>query len=170
MRGKGGSISGLAVPGGQSLAGASGVRRWPDGVRRSLIDVWREVEEEIGVPAEPVAMRFAGVRVRSSEGEPGTVDREIQDVFLWRRDDPLDGYKPNPAELEALVEVRIADVLALFRGREEGFEAVALEATDRRERAVWLEPGEFLPSVDRYPFRVAVAALAAMRGDEWIAV
>ena len=59
---------------------------------------------------------------------------------------------------------------ALFRGREEGFEAVALEATDRRERAVWLEPGEFLPSVDRYPFRVAVAALAAMRGDEWIAV
>jgi isopentenyldiphosphate isomerase len=134
-------------------------------------EVWREVEEEIGVQAEPAAMRFAGVRVRSSEAEPGIIDRELQEVWLWRRDDPLDAYAPNPAELEGLVEVPVAPLVRLFAESDRAaILARLLDATTRTERAVGLAPEEFLPSVDRYPYRVAVAVLAALREDEWIAV
>lgn len=136
----------------------------------TIEDVWREVQEEIGVQAAPKEMRFAGVRVRSSESERGIIDREIQDVYLWRRDDPLSGYRPNPAELAALVEVHVESVLAVYAADLESFVASSLDAATGNIASIELAAGEIAPSVDRYPYKVSVAVLAALRNDPWIAV
>ncbi len=140
------------------------------GAGETIDDVWREVEEEIGVPAIAAEMRFAGVRIRSSEREAGIIDREIQDVFLWRRDDPLDEYRPNVAELDGLVEIAVADVIAVYRGQRDRFAVTTLDAHSLRVARSELSADEICPSVDRYPYRVAVAAIAALRGEECIAV
>ncbi len=140
------------------------------GTGETIDDVLREVEEELGVPADLASLRFAGVRVRSSEAEPGIIDREIQDVFLWRRDDSLESYTPDPVELDGLVEVSIDWLLSVFGHGAGSLSTRTLTAATKQVTEVVLRPDEFLPSVDRYPFRVAVAALAALRGDEWIAV
>lgn len=140
------------------------------GAGETIGDVWREVEEEIGVRAVAAEMRFAGVRVRSSERETGIIDREIQDVYLWRRDDPLDGYRPNGTELEGLVEIPVADIIAVYQGRQDRFAATTLDAKTLQALRGELAADEIFPSVDRYPYRVAVAANALLRGDEDIAV
>lgn len=140
------------------------------GQGESIHEAWREVDEEIGVAAVPSELRFAGVRVRSSEGETGIIDREIQDVYLWRRDAPLEDYVPNPAELSGLAEIGLMDIFATYAGRSLPFDARMLDAETHAVAVVRLEPSEIAPSVDRYPYRVAVAVLAALRGDEWIAV
>jgi isopentenyldiphosphate isomerase len=136
----------------------------------TIEDVWREVYEEIGVEAVADEMRFAGVRVRSGENESGIIDREIQDIYLWRRDDPLESYAPNPAELAGLVEIPVENVLGIYSGSPESFAAAVIDAETGKVSAVELEASEVYPSIDRYPYRVAVAVLAALRGDEWIAV
>ncbi|HVL25125.1 MAG TPA: NUDIX domain-containing protein, partial [Thermomicrobiales bacterium] len=41
-------------------------------------EAFREIEEEIGIAADPARIRFAGTRPRSSESMPGIIDREIQ--------------------------------------------------------------------------------------------
>src|SRR5680860_487301 len=61
----------------------------------TLRETLREVEEEIGIEADPAATRYVGVRVRSSESEPGVIDRELQEVFLWERAASLEHYAPN---------------------------------------------------------------------------
>ncbi|MGE3798177.1 MAG: NUDIX domain-containing protein, partial [Thermomicrobiales bacterium] len=140
------------------------------GAGETIEDVWREVQEELGIPAIPGEMRFAGVRVRSNETRQKIIDREIQEVYLWRRDQALCTYRPNPVELAGLVEVRIADVLPVFTGEVASFKAMTLDSHSGHIRDELLNAEEILPSVDRYPFRVAVAVLAALRGDKWIAV
>jgi len=140
------------------------------GAGESIDDVWREVEEEIGVPANPSEMRFAGVRVRSSEREQGIIDREIQDVYLWRRDDPLATFRPNPAELDGLVAIAVADIIAVYSRELDQFTAMTLDADTNATSETRLSATEISPSVDRYPFRVAVAVLTALRGDQHIAV
>ena len=68
-----------------------------------LAETLREVEEEIRHYPRLGELRPLGVRVCANEAQPGIVDREVQDVFLLRDDRPLETFRPNPAELAALV-------------------------------------------------------------------
>ncbi len=136
----------------------------------TLVDVMREVQEEIGVEACREEMRFAGVRVRSYEREADTIDRELQEVYLWRRDEPLDSYLPSVAELEGLFEAPVADILAILSGNANAFSARWLAAGADQTVKIELDRDEFLPSVDRYVYRVAIAVLAALRGDEHLSI
>ncbi len=107
---------------------------------------------------------------RVSEDEPGIIDRELQHVFLWRVDEPLSTFVPNPDELEGLVQLSLDDVLAIF-----GEGIVAADALELKAGSVILTPvlvtrSEFVSGLDRYPFRVAIAVRNALRGDRYIAV
>lgn len=136
----------------------------------SVEETLREVQEEIGRPVTLSELHPVGVRVAVSEDAPNVSDREIQQVFLWRVDDPLSTFAPNPDELESLVQLPIADVLAIF-----GDGIVAADALELKAGSAILTPtlitiSEFAAGIDRYPYRVAIAAMNALRGDRYVSI
>jgi isopentenyldiphosphate isomerase len=136
----------------------------------TLPETLRETEEEIGVVVSLGDLRSLGVRVCANEGEPGIVDRELQDVFLLRSDRPLSDYRPNSAELSALVRVRVADVLALFAGEVRAVGAESLAPGAGEPEPVTIGTDDFIPNIDRYFYRVAIAAGLVLRGARHAAV
>ncbi len=136
----------------------------------TVTDSMREVQEEIGRSVTIAELLPIGVKLAVSEGTPGVIDREIQHVFLWRVDDPLTTFAPNPDELDSLVQIPLADVLAMF-----GDGIVAADALELKAGSAILTPtlvtrSEFAAGIDRYPYRVAIAAMNAMRGDPYISI
>ncbi len=136
----------------------------------SVEETLREVKEEIGRPVTLAELLPVGIRVAVSEDTPRVFDRELQHVFLWRVDDPLSSFTPNPDELESLVQLPLSDVLAIF-----GDGIVAADALELKAGSAILTPSlvtrsEFAAGIDRYPFRVAIAAMNALRGDRYISI
>jgi len=136
----------------------------------TIDDTMREVQEEIGRPVALTELLPIGVRIAVSEDTVGVIDREIQHVYLWRVDEPLAWFVPNPDELEALVQLPLADVLAIF-----GDGIVAADALELKAGSAILTPtlitrSEFAVGIDRYPYRVAIAATNAFRGDRYISI
>ena len=93
------------------------------GAGETVEDAFREVHEEIGIEAQPDLLEAHGTRKAI-----GDVERELQDVFLYREDRPLAEYRPNPAELEGLVKMRLVDALAMYSEAVSQVEAVVLRA------------------------------------------
>ncbi len=128
-------------------------------VGEDINQAFREIDEEIGVIVETDRMRFF-----ESRHALGEVEREIQEVFLYRDDRPLETYRPNPAELEGLVSISVSDAIAIFEQRVPHVEAVVLSAADRRVRPFTVTRDQLLP--DRhfeYYHRVALAIEQALR-------
>jgi isopentenyldiphosphate isomerase len=130
----------------------------------------REVQEEIGRAVTLPELLPVGVRLGVSEDVPGIIDREIQHVYLWRVDEPLSTFAPNPDELESLIQLRLEDVLAIF-----GDGIVAADALELKAGSAILTPtlitrSEFADGIDRYPYRVAIAAMNALRGDRYVSI
>lgn len=130
----------------------------------------REVQEEIGRTVKLPELQPIGIRVTAGEAALGILDREIQHVYLWRVDEPLSNFVPNPDELESLIQLRLDDVLAIF-----GDGVVAADALELKAGSAILTPtlvtrSEFAAGIDRYPFRVAIAASNVLRGDRYVAI
>lgn len=130
----------------------------------------REVREEIGITPAPERTRLLGVRVSVNESTPGVIDRELQTVALLRDDRPLVSYRPNPAELSALIRFPLVATLAFFAGELPVITGEMLSAKATETERATFSPGDFIPSVDRYFFRVAIAIAAALRGESYVAV
>lgn len=132
--------------------------------------VVREIDEEIGLMPAPIELRPIGLRVCANEREPGILDRELQDVFLWRNDAPLDAYRPNPDELVELVKLPLAPLLDLLGGSLAAVSATRLRATSRVIEPTTIERDDFIPTIDRYFYRCAIAAQLALRGERHVSV
>jgi isopentenyldiphosphate isomerase len=134
-------------------------------------DAYREIEEEIGIIAHPVTLRYVGTRPRSAESMPGIIDREIQEVYLYRDDRPLANYRPNAAELEGLVRITLTDALRLFADEVESISGTLLDAHDHTITPLTVTQEMLLPvRVDRYFLKVAVAIDLLLRGEKHILV
>ena len=136
----------------------------------TLDETLREVEEEIGIRVERGQLQSLGVRVCANEAEPGIVDRELQDLFLLRDDRPLAAFQPNPAELAALVRFPLADLLPFLAGETARVAGEAIVPGNAQTQSVTARPDDFIPTIDRYFYRVAIATDRAMRGERFIAV
>jgi isopentenyldiphosphate isomerase len=77
--------------------------------------VGREAHEELGITVTPEELVPIGLRSVVSL-EPGIVDRELQDIFLLRRDLSLAAYIPDPVELDGLTLLDAAAAAALHAG------------------------------------------------------
>jgi hypothetical protein len=135
-----------------------------------LTDALREVEEEIGVAIEEHDLRRLGVRLCASEEEAGILDREIQDVFLLVDNRPLTGYSPHRDELDALICLPITGVLALFENETDVIEATELRPGKRVIDSVALTRSDFIPTIDRYFYKIAIAADRVLDGERHVAV
>jgi isopentenyldiphosphate isomerase len=130
----------------------------------------REIEEEIGVSPEGLTLLPLGVRVCADESQPNVIDRELEDVFLLRDDRPLTAYRPHPIELAALVRFPLVALIPFLAGDAASVQGVSLTTGANRSEAVSARVGDFIPTVDRYFLRVAIAARNALRGDRYVAV
>ncbi|MDQ3541088.1 MAG: NUDIX domain-containing protein [Chloroflexota bacterium] len=132
-------------------------------------DAYREIEEEIGITADPARMQWVGTRLCSAESVPGIIDRELQEVFLYRDDRQLAEYRPNPAELEGLIQVSLADALTLFAGEVSEVPGTILHSRARTAEPFTISQENLLPvRIDRYFLRVAVAILRTLRHDRYV--
>jgi isopentenyldiphosphate isomerase len=135
-----------------------------------LAETLREVEEELGVPATMRDLRPLGIRVWANEAEPGVIDREIQEVFLWRDDRPLAAFAPNPAELAALVRFPLDDLLPFLADEAAELAGESYIPGASRPEPCTARRNDFTPTIDRYFLRVAIAARSALRGERYISV
>ena len=130
----------------------------------------RETEEEIGLRVTADDLVYAGTRRGIGEGEPGIIDHEIQDVFLVRCDMPLDAYRLNAHEVSALVRLAIDDLLALFAGETDAIPAISFDGETGLIAPMQVERHEFGKQLDRYLYRVAIAARSYLAGDRHFSI
>ena len=134
-----------------------------------LVETLRETVEEIGRVVQERELIFAGVRQAAWEDDL-VRDREIQDVFLVRDDRPLTALRPNPDELDALVRLEIADVIALYSSGATSVQGRNVDADTLATGTCEVRLTDLVPTIDRYYLRVALAARANLRGESVIAV
>ena len=130
----------------------------------TLRDVVREAEEEIGRAVTLEELIPLGTRSTVGERDSGVVDREIQDVFLWRTTAPLEAYRPQPVELTSLERVTVADLLLLLRGGVVDRIPCRVLLPNGDQKDGWVTQDEFVPTQDRYFLRIAAMADQASRG------
>ena len=132
----------------------------------SLADTLRETEEEIGVTVTLGSLIPLGIRVTAwEEPETGLYDRELQDVFLLLDDRPLVDYRPHPAELAELLRIPLAALIDLQRGNPEPIVVDRIAPGDVAAQQTTIGSGDFVPTIDRYVLRVALATERVLRGD-----
>ncbi|MBI3970512.1 MAG: NUDIX domain-containing protein [Chloroflexi bacterium] len=134
-----------------------------------LVDVLREVEEEIGRAARLEDLVYLGRRVYVGEQEPGVRDRELQEVYLWRSSLRLEDFRPQPVEVTALEAAALPDLLGLFAGQLDRIATRALRPLAAVEDG-FITLGDFIPTLDRYFFRVATVADLAARGYPYLVI
>ncbi len=132
----------------------------------SLTETLRETEEEIGVAVTMDDLMPLGIRVCANEvPELGVYDRELQDVFLLLDDRPLTEYQPHPAELAELIRIPLAPLIDLQRGQPEPITVHRIVPGNAEVSPATISAGDFVPTVDRYVLRVAVAVDRVLRGE-----
>jgi isopentenyldiphosphate isomerase len=135
---------------------------WQDGLR--------EADEEIGLTVTEQDVVYAGTRRSIGAGEPGVSDQEIQDVFFVRNDAPLTEYRPNLAEIAGLVRMTVDDALELLSGNQDEARVQTLDAATLRVRQGTIARADFGVQLDRYVYRVAIAARQFLAGERHFSV
>ena len=136
----------------------------------TLAHTLREVEEEIGIIPDAQHLRPLGVRICANEAQPGIIDREIQDIFILRDDRPLAGFRPNPAELAALVRFPLETLVPFLAGEAREIQGQAITPGATRMTPIIARIDDFIPTVDRYFLRMAIAAQRVLLGEQYVVV
>jgi RimJ/RimL family protein N-acetyltransferase/isopentenyldiphosphate isomerase len=130
----------------------------------------REVEEEVGLTLTMRDVVHAGTHISVSDIPGSRLDREFQEVLLARIDQPLTAYQPNPDEVDGIVRIRLDDALALLAGEQGSAAATIISAGAADVEPIEVTANDFIPSVDRYTLRVAVASRRFLAGEHPIVV
>jgi len=80
------------------------------------LDGVRELEEELGLSPASTDLVPLGVRRLADDSGEGRLNCELTSVYLLRDDRPLADYVLARDEVDAVLDVPIADLLALFGG------------------------------------------------------
>lgn len=141
----------------------------------SLAEAMREVSEEIGLELSLGQVEYLGLRMNVDDPAPGLRDREFQHVYLYRLPEQLPRFTLQADEVEALLAVPAAELRQLYAGARAWLTAQVVAAVPGArdgapgtERTITLD--EFIPSVDRYFFRAALAIELALRGEPYVTV
>lgn len=132
-------------------------------------DGFRETREEIGLEIRADEAVLAGIR-RAVNEEADVRDHEIQHVYFVRNDAPLSTYRPNRAEIDALVELDINRALDLLSGDRDLVTVDVLDATTLAVGQQTFARPEFGVQLDRYVYRVAIAARQFLMGERHFSV
>jgi len=129
--------------------------------------VLRELREELGLTVPVDALVPVGRRWVERAGV-GWIDREVQDIFALPLPAPPRGLAPDPAEVEALLVVGLADLRALVAGERATAQVRELATRHGRQLAppcaVVLPPEQLVPDDDGYWVRMAETLLRLLEG------
>jgi isopentenyldiphosphate isomerase len=120
----------------------------------------RELEEELGLRAEPERLVPLGIRRIEQEILQG-YDREFHEVFLLFDSTPPEDLRLQEGEVEAVLRVALGDAESLDdRGG-----APAEEYAGGRVSTSRVRPEDFVPNEDDYLSKVAGAARLVLAGE-----
>ena len=127
----------------------------------------RELEEELGIKADFSDLHYLGIKVDVAD-YGWHRNREFADVYLLRRDDPLASYDPDPDEISAVLEVRLAAAIELFSGRVESVEANCVELFRGKpvESTREIRKEDFITRIDSYYLQIALLGQLFFEGHE----
>ena len=164
---------------------AAEVELWPDKLDISAAGHYRsgetieegglrEIREELGIEGSVEELIPAGIRVNVDEWLPGICNHELQEVYFLVRNQALESYAPQVSEVAGLIEMPILTLLQLLSDEiaEASVPSLMLDSKhimySRRESVVSTE--DFIPSIDLYFFRIAIAAQRVLRGEKYIRI
>lgn len=141
----------------------------------SVEEALRESEEEIGLSLTMSDLLPLGVRQAAIDIEPGVRDYEVQFAFIHKSSLSLTAFRPNPAEVTALVEVPVPDALDLFTGKRTEISAKALCNQRCHPNEAWIAEQRirvehFVPQADRYFYRVCVQTELLYQGYPHVSI
>lgn len=135
----------------------------------------RELNEELGIDAEPEDLVPVGVRLLVDDEGEG-LNRERVHLYFMTDDRPLDQYAPEPTEVESLVEVAAADLLELT-GRFGAHESDEVNAGDEPESVSKSGPGldsiagvEWRPGTEPFETRIVASDLIKPVDGYWAVI
>ena len=110
----------------------------------AVLDGLREAEEELGIAFSPAVVRLLGVRAVTDRPVPGTINRELQHVYVTRTELPLDGWTGlQREEVDGLVALELPAFTALVH---RGVAQPARLWDGRRVTSRAIGPAELVPS------------------------
>ncbi|HYH13299.1 MAG TPA: NUDIX domain-containing protein, partial [Thermomicrobiales bacterium] len=133
-------------------------------------DAYREIEEELGIRPDLANLRHVGTRVIAGEDPPHRFDREYEEVYLLRNDDPLVTYRPDPIEVDALVRVPLDAWISFLFGEAASISGTVMHASDRATASLTIDLAQLIPAPDRYYARVAIACRRTLDGERYVVV
>ena len=123
------------------------------------LDGVRELEEELGIAPDPGDLVPLGVRRLADDSGEGALNCELTSVYLLRDDRPLTGYVLARDEVDAVLDVPIADLLALF----DGTPSISVQGVssaghpDAQETALVVSLDDFVPSAEYWVVLMVMA-------------
>jgi hypothetical protein len=96
--------------------------------------------------------------------EPGVIDREIQDIYLLRRDLPLTAYHPDPDEIDGLALLDAGEAARLHAGTIEQATAEALPRGAAATQTRTITPADLIPGRGDYLAALARAVADVLAG------
>jgi 8-oxo-dGTP pyrophosphatase MutT (NUDIX family) len=132
------------------------------------LDGIREVAEELGIDIDPARLVPLGARLLVDDSGEGR-NRERVHAYLLADDRPLVDFAPDPGAVEALVEVEVADLLAIV-----GDPGTVVRGTRWAPGSdpveVRVAAADLVPAVDGYWVVLAVMADRFARGLRPVAI
>jgi len=107
----------------------------------------RELEEELGLRVEPEQLVPLGTRLLADDQGEGR-NRELVHVFLVVDDRPITAYEPDPAEVDAVVEIAVTDLLEVLA--EPTVSRPATAAHNGVAEAIEVDRGDLVVGEDGY--------------------
>jgi isopentenyldiphosphate isomerase len=130
----------------------------------------READEEVGLTITMGELLHAGTHLSSDDGSSGRKDREFQEILLARIDQPLSAYRPNADEVDGIARIHLDEAIALLAGERADAAARIVTPNGRVTDLLDVTASDFIPSVDRYALRVALACRRLIAGERLVVV
>lgn len=122
----------------------------------------RELREELGIEVDPARLVSLGRRMLADDAGEGR-NREIAHVYLLMDDTPLTSFNLDPSEIGGLVELTIADLLAILEDPMLSVPGHAIDASGTTGDVMCCA-GDLVPVIDGYWVVLATMALQHIRG------
>ncbi len=130
----------------------------------SLAETLREADEEIGLHIGVTGVVRLGRRFHEWRSKD-VLDREINEAYAVHSDMLLTDYLLHPQEVDALVQIRIADGLLLFRERVTTIPATRFEREASEAEAIVIGLDDFVDVSDDYALKALTALQALASGS-----
>ena len=131
-----------------------------------------ELEEELGVVADPNDLVLLGERRLVDDSGEGQLNKELTSVYLLRDDRPLDEYVLQTSEVDAVFEALVSELLQLFAGKLETIQLSGVQhagSPDAYPVSISAKLEDFVPG-DSYWVNLFVMCERFLNGQQPLAI